>query len=314
MKTVSYPFLKTAGKIINSDQTRTLLFTGNVHDLFAQTQGNKTDYVPLVEYLAAGWEVTDRILLVYELNGPIRFMSKKDQQRIRNAWLKWRTGFDADSLAIEKMFANEKTRAQMEVMGKSFDENLMSAVGNPTVALELLRQMCLCSRTVINDSPVLIQNLIIIIESGDMLIPEGDISHLSDADRHRIAICRDWFSDPGFMNSNDTVTLVAESKSMINQRVTRLPQIIGVSIDAPDAAQREHFIRWFDARQPEGKKLKFRSSLDELVKYTAGLSIHALMQMVKGAAYEQRALTASDVVDKVEEYIKSQLGEDIVEF
>ncbi|MDO9264567.1 MAG: hypothetical protein Q7U02_11420, partial [Desulfosalsimonadaceae bacterium] len=203
MNTLSYPFLKTAGKIINSDQTRTLFFTGNIHDLFSHTVNNETVYVPLVDYLTSVWQVSDRILLVYELNGPIRFMNAKDKEKIRDAWLKWRTGFDADSLAIEKMFAREKIRAQIEVMSKSFDDNLMSAVGNPTVALELLRQMCLCSRTDINDSPVLSENLIIIIESGDMLIPEGDISHLSDADRHRIAICQDWFSDPGFMNSKD---------------------------------------------------------------------------------------------------------------
>ncbi|HIJ40583.1 MAG TPA: ATP-binding protein [Deltaproteobacteria bacterium] len=314
MNILSYPFFKTAGKIINSDQTRTLLFTGNIHDLFANVINNETTYVPLVDYLTANWQVSERMILVYELNGPIRFMSPKNRDKIRDAWLKWRTGYDADSLAIEKMFAREKVRAQIEVMNKSFDDNLMSAVGNPTVALELLRQMCLCSRSVINDSPVLSEDLIIIIESGDMLIPEGDISHLSDADRHRISICRDWFSDPGFMNSNDTVVLVVESKSMINQRIASLPQMISVNIQAPDEAQREYFIRWFDDRRPEGEKLKLWSNIDDLAKYSAGLSIHALMQMLKSAAYEQRPLKPSDVVEKVEEYIKSQLGEDIVEF
>lgn len=314
MNILSYPFFKTAGKIINSDQTRTLLFTGNIHDLFANVINNETTYVPLVDYLTANWQVSERMILVYELNGPIRFMSPKNRDKIRDAWLKWRTGYDADSLAIEKMFAREKVRAQIEVMNKSFDDNLLSAVGNPTVALELLRQMCLCSRSVINDSPVLSEDLIIIIESGDMLIPEGDISHLSDADRHRISICRDWFSDPGFMNSNDTVVLVVESKSMINQRIASLPQMISVNIQAPDEAQREYFIRWFDDRRPEGEKLKLWSNIDDLAKYSAGLSIHALMQMLKSAAYEQRPLKPSDVVEKVEEYIKSQLGEDIVEF
>ena len=314
MKSISYPFLKTAGKILNSDQTRTLLFTGNIHDLFAVTINHEIAYVPLIDFLTTNWQVSDRILLVYELNGPIRFMTPTDTDKIRDAWLKWRTGHDADSLAIEKMFAREKIRAQIEVMRKSFDDHLTAAVGNPTVALELLRQMCLCSRSVINGSPLLCENLIIIIESGDMLIPEGDISHLSDADRHRISICRDWFSDPGFMNGNDTAVLVVESKSMINQRIAQLPQIISVGIQAPDDVQRQYFIRWFNHGQPEGKKLKLWSDMDDLVKYSAGLSIHALMQMLKGAAYDQRPLKPSDVVEKVEEYIKSQLGEDIVEF
>jgi len=307
-------FLTAAGKIINSDQTRTLLFTGNVHDLLGLSVEGQTSYVPLVDYLAANWQVPDRMLIVYELNGPIRFLEATDREKIRDAWLKWRTGYDANALAIEKMLSSGKIRAQLDSMHKVFDDNLLAAVGKPTMALELLRQMCLCSRTEIDGIPVLKKNLIIIIEAGDMLIPEGDISRLSDADRHRISIFRDWFSDPGFMNSNDFVVLISESRSTINQQVARLPQIIEVKIDAPDEQQRGHFIDWFDAQQEQGKKLQTWSTKKELVKYTAGLSIHALMQLIKGAVYEERQLSPADVILKVEEYIQSQLGEDIVEF
>ncbi len=314
MKDCPVPFLKTAGKIINSDQTRTLLFTGNIHDLFSLSLPEETTYVPLVDYLSANWSMPDRILLVYELNGPIRFVGTKDREKVRDAWLKWRSGFDADSLAIEKMLSSGKARARIETLHKAFDENLLAAVGNPTVALELLRQICLCSRSLVDGQPGLKENLTIIIEAGELVVPEGEISRLSDADRHRVAICQDWFADPGFMNSDDFVVLIAESRSLINQRVARLPQIIEVVIDAPDEAQRRHFIEWFDARLPEGKKLRTWGTDTELAQYTAGLSIHALMQLLKGAAYETRPLAPLDVITKVEEYIQSQLGEDIVEF
>lgn len=314
MTTDMYDFIKTAGRIINSDQSQTILLTGNIYDLFLSSRDTSETYVPLVDYLNAIWRIPGKILLVYELNGPIRFSKAHDKEKMRDAWLKWRSGYDADALAVQKMLAPRKIRNQLENTQKAFDENLLDAIGKPTVALELLRQMCLCSRTVISGNPILAESLIIIVEAADMVIPEGEISRLSDTDRHRISICHDWFSDPGFMESNDTVILLAESRALINQRIGRMPQIIEVQIGAPDKKARSHFIHWFNELQPGNKKLKLWAGTQELVQYTAGLSIHALMQLLKGTAYEGRVLTAKDVITKVEEYIQGQLGDDIVEF
>jgi hypothetical protein len=43
----SSSFLKQAGKILNSGQARTLLLTGNIHDLFFKKEDEIEDYVPL---------------------------------------------------------------------------------------------------------------------------------------------------------------------------------------------------------------------------------------------------------------------------
>ncbi|MCX8036165.1 MAG: ATP-binding protein [Candidatus Sumerlaeia bacterium] len=315
MKPPDYPFLRSAGRILNAGQARTLVLSGNIHDLFALPHdGGAVEYVPLINLLTAQWNVPDHILVVYELNGPIRFLRPGDRDKVRDAWLKWRTGLDSNQLAVEVMLSSGKVQAELEQMRKTFDANLSDAVGNPTMALELLRQLCLCSRSTLGGKPILREDLIVIIEGADLLIPEGEITHLSDADRHRISICQDWFSDPGFMNGGDCVTLLAESRSLINRRVARLPQIIEVAIPAPDAAQREQFILWFDERQPPDRKLRLWGSVEELAKLTAGLSIHALMQLLKGACHEGRTLSPQDVVAKVEEYIQSQLGEEVVEF
>ncbi|MDF1728073.1 MAG: hypothetical protein P1U53_10030, partial [Sulfitobacter sp.] len=53
---------------------------------------------------------------------------------------------------------------------------------------------------------------------------------------------------------------------------------------------------------------------ERLAQATAGLSIHALMQLLKGAVHQQRTLSQAMVLEKVAEYITSQLGEDMVEF
>jgi len=315
MSTASdYTFLRTAGRILNSGQSRTLIFTGNIHDLFRLEQGGGVDYVPLQQLLCATWQVPQRILMVYELNGPIRFLSEADRERVREAWLRWRTGLDSNDLAIKAMLSQGREQTRLDQLGRSFDQNLTSAIGKPTLALEMLRQICLCSRTVLGGQPVLPQDIIILIEAADMLIPEGEIGRLSDADRHRVSICHDWFSDPEFARHGDAVILLAESRSLLNQRVAMLPPVLEISIPSPDHDDRLAFIEWFRDRQAPGEELRLWSTTGELARFTAGLSIHALMQLLKGTVHEKRQIGLPDVVAKVEEFIQRQLGEDIVEF
>ncbi len=315
---VEYEFLKAAGRIINSGQSRALILTGAIHDLFRMettSQSSTTvEYTPLIGLLGTHWNIANKILIVYELNGPIRFMREGDQDKLRNAWLRWRTGWDSDQLAVESMLSSGRAQAEFDMMGRVFDTNLKEAIGNPTVALEVLRQMCLCSRMGTPNGEALCEDLIIIIEAADMLIPEGPIQNMSDADRHRIAIMRDWVSDPGFMNGDDAVVLLVESRSLLNDRVARLPQIVETPVPAPDEKERLAFIDWFMERQPEDRRPALWSTRDDLARFTAGLSIHALMQLLRGACHEGRAVTLRDAIDKVEVFIQSQLGEDVVEF
>ncbi|GMV99590.1 MAG: hypothetical protein AMXMBFR84_07290 [Candidatus Hydrogenedentota bacterium] len=310
-----YPFLRTAGRILNAGQARTILFTGNIHDLFrVEKPDGQIDYVPLIEYLIAKWNLPQYMLLVYELNGPIRFVNESDRPILRDAWLRWRVGLTGDQLAIKRVTESVRTTQDQDAAARAYDANLQSAVGNATVALELLRQMCLCSRTRIDGKPALDKNLIILIEAGDLLVPEGEITRLSDADRRRVSICHDWFSDPGFTNGGDSVVVFAESRSQLNQRIAGLPHVLESSVPSPDEAARKEFISWFNQRQPEIAKARLWSTEDDLAKYTAGLSLHALNQLLKGAAYQREPLSLDHVVAKVEEFIQSQLGEDVVEF
>lgn len=327
----TYNFLKQAGRILNSGQARTIVLTGNIYDLFclgpevddggddpgkgkSSGQDADGDYVPLIEFLSTHWNLPDLILIVYELNGPIRFLREEDNQAIRDAWLQWRVGCDSNELAVKRMLAKGNALAQLDGVADAYDDSLRGAVSNPTLALELLRQMCLCARSGPGARRGLQKNLLILIEGADMLMPEAPVNSLSDTDRHRVAICQDWFSDPGFLTGADSVVLLAESRSLINHRIARLPQLLEVEVPAPDESVRRHFISWFNNRSPVDAKVQLWSSEEELVKITAGLSIHALMQLLKGARHEKKKLRQEDVVLKVEDFIQSQLGEDIVEF
>jgi hypothetical protein len=314
MTTPAHDFLKQAGRILNSGQARTVVLTGNIYDLFGHAADDRVDYLPLMSFLTANWSLPGLIVITYELNGPIRFVQEKDADKLRDAWLLWRSGCDSNQLAIKRMLAKGKEAEALDRVTETYDDSLRRALNSPTLALELLRQMCLCSRTVLNGQRLLADNLLILIEGADLLIPDAPIPSLSDIDRQRVSICHDWFSDPGFVNGGDSVVLIAESRSLLHHRIARLPQLLEVEIPSPDEAIRRQFVSWFNQRQPDGAKIKLWGTQEELAKLTAGLSLHALQQLLKGAVHENRALAQTEVIAKVEDFIQSQLGEDIIEF
>ena len=314
MATSINEFLRKAGRILNAGQSRALILTGNIHDVFHNNKGKSDEYCSLVEYLTASWNLPNLILVVYELNGPIRFIRDKDSEKVRKAWIEWRLGMSADQLSINRMMDTDKVEAQVDEVTSMYDDSFQKAVSNPTLALELMRQMCLCSRTKAGNSQYLKENLLIVVEGADMLLPDAPITSLNDMDRQRVSICHDWFSDLGFVNGDDSVVMIAESRSQLNQRIARLPQLIDVEVPSPDFDTRKHFISWFSRNDSKGRKIQLWGTQTELAELTAGLSIHALMQLLKGVRHGRAKLSQDEVVDKVEEFIKSQLGEEVVEF
>ena len=147
------------------------------------------------------------------------------------------------------------------------------------------------------------------------MLPEGEIRSLNLADRHRISIIQDWISDSEFMKATDTVVFISESKSLVNSRVVRLPQVVDVEIPSPEVEARRHFISWFNRTQkPANKELNLWGSQSQLAVLTAGLSIQALRQLLVSACYSGEKLRPETVIEKVSEFIQAQLGEDVVEF
>lgn len=310
-----YEFFSQLARIINSGQARSIVLSGNVNDLYF----NGESYVPLVPFLLRKTSVSGLIQVVYELNGPVR-LGSEEQAKLREAWAAWKTGVDVNALAIREL-GSESSR--VDLRRREFDQYLRGAIGNATQALEFLRQLSICSRVALRE------NLLIFIEAADMLLPSGDesISRMNDSQLRRIAIVTDWFSDPDFFSGKDSVCLITESRSQIHSRIARLPQVLGVEAPAPDAASRAHFVAWNRARpataaipvpddttaaQPELPESA--DQLGTLAESTAGLTIHALRQLLLASAYSHRPVSHDDVVRQVEQFIQTQLGEDVVEF
>ncbi|MBI2422703.1 MAG: AAA family ATPase [Candidatus Hydrogenedentes bacterium] len=307
-------FMKQAGRMLNAGQARTLLFSGNMYDIFRHSDEKGDAYHTLADFIVQQWRDSGHTLVIYEINGPVRFIDSKEKELARAAWLQWRTGYDEHDLAISKMLQPRQVKEATESYLKDFDDHLLGAVGNPTVALEFLRQLCLCSRSSTPGGPLFGRKLLVLIEAADLILPLGDIATLSDSDRHRVCVCHDWFSDPGFVSGNDSVILLTESRSMLNARVAQLPHVLEVAIPAPDSAARLHFLQWFKNRPQAKVKLEHWSTEEALAEATAGLTLQALQQLLKGAAHSGAKLDRELVIKKVEEHICSQLSEDMIEF
>ena len=311
--------------LINSGTSRSLVLSGNIHDLFFVRDGDNTDYIPLVSFLTQSWDIPGFILIVYELNGPIRFSKETEREKVKRAFNLWRGSTEANVDINASVGTSRPTPAVVqrtpstevdEPADTSFTQYMNDAIGSPTLALELLRQFCLLSRTTdAQGEKLLSEKLIILIEATDMLLPEGEIRSLSLQDRHRVSIVQDWISDSSFMDGNDTVIFIAESASLVNSRITRLPQVITVEIPAPGMEERQHFISWFN-NTPKlvEKPLNLWGTQAQLAMLTAGLSIQALRQMLLTARYSGEKLQPEDVINKVSEFIQGQLGDDVVEF
>ena len=269
-----YDFVKKVSKYINTGQSRSIILSGNIDDLF----WDEENYVPLVPFLSKKYAV-DRdpasntrglVQVIYEVNKQIVIQGAGSAE-LRSAWKKMKPNDDLDDL-------------------------IKSSFSNATLAMELLRQLTVISRTVMVNS----YDLLIIIERADLLLPEAEISRMSYADRKRCAIVHDWFSDPDFCNSNDSVIMITESRSQLHSLVAKLPQVLEVEIPSPDIGHRKLFILQNHSDFCDAAKLAAQ---------TAGLSIHALRQLLC-----EDEICTQKINDKVEEYICSQLGEDVVEF
>lgn len=294
----TYPFFSQLARVINSGQSKSLVLSGNIYDLYFDGR----QYVPLIPFLRSKTKVPGLIQVIYELNGPIR-VSDEDRVRLREAWTAWKNGVTIDAIPMREVLNDG---SKFDLRRREFDQYLRDAIGNTTQALEFLRQLTICSRETLRES------LIILIEGADMMLPagDGDVAKLNDAQLRRIAIVTDWFSNPEFFAGKDAVVLIAESRSMIHPRVSRLPQVLSVEIPSPNLESRKHFVTTHIMSNPASKK----HDVDMVADATAGLSLHALRQLMLSADYTQKEIDRQDTTLQVEAFIQSQLGEDVIEF
>ena len=90
-----YPWVKKAGRIINTGRARTIVLSGNVHDLFHIGPEDAGQYVTLLEYLVNAWNIPTKggkpgmIVVTYELNEGID-VPDPIARKVVEAALRWK--------------------------------------------------------------------------------------------------------------------------------------------------------------------------------------------------------------------------------
>ena len=266
------PFYKNLTKAVNSGQSKSVLLTGNTDDIY--WDGDK--YSGIIDFILNKTKATENIIHVFcELNGPVKI--KTNKKVLSDKWKEVRKG--------------------------SLEEQIHSSQGDITYSLELLRQLCLLSR---NHLPN--YNLIIAIESCDLIIPSYQSYLQNESIVKRISILKDWFTEQEFVEGQDAVILVSKNSTTLAKEITSLPQVVEIKIPNPSSEDRLQYINSNNLNIPEDVK-------SNLVNNTAGLSLYSLRQILKQAAkYGVELLSNGIVFDQVERYFKSQVGEDSIEF
>lgn len=273
-------FLTKLTNVINTGQSRSVILSGDIHDLFF----DGTNYVPLIDLLISRYKVKSTdcqkgiTQIVFRNNNPITVIGTENMIELDAIWKKYH-GEDE----------------------KTLSERFVESNQNSVYAFELLRQITECTRLSEKDMK---NNVLIIIESADLHIPDCEISRLSAQDRRKLAILQDWFGNPDFLKSHDSVILLSEFRCDIHRRIVKMPQVLSIEVALPTTDQRRDFIKWSKA---EG--LQEDKTINTLAEQTSGLSLHALRQLVLSGDY-----SLTSIAVKVEEYIVAQLGEGVVEF
>ena len=95
-----------------------------------------------------------------------------------------------------------------------------------------------------------------------------------------------------------------------------------IEVPDPDLAQRRDFIDhqlsdqgWFHKIEPsENEQTTQQQALAQLAQNSAGLSLLALRQLLRGSNYHQRLPNTDEVTTAVQQHITARLGDDVVDF
>lgn len=265
---MNHDFYKELRETYNRGASKVFALTGNINDLFF----NGTKYTNLVSFLLEKIDTANSIQIIYELNGPLR-TSPESKKKLCDIWCEWQNTTDRNE----------------------FENKWSASTGKPHYGLEFLRQLSLGCRVTKK------AKLAVVIEAADAVLPENrDVASLSPVDRRSIFICRDWFSDPEMLQGEGIVILLSETVGLINQQITRIPQVYSIEIPLPDTEQRLHYLQQFT----------LKSDLSVLSKVTACLSLTAIRQLAMG----REEINIQQVYEQIEKYIIKELGDGVVEF
>jgi SpoVK/Ycf46/Vps4 family AAA+-type ATPase len=143
----------------------------------------------------------------------------------------------------------------------------------------------------------------IIINFLETIIPAGDVSYMSGDDRTNLVAFQRWITSSRLLKKDNIVILVAESQADIHPRIRENSRLVSIEIPYPDDQERLDFIGYMRSQIPA---LKMEVTDDQLALMTSGLNRVHLTSLIRGSASEPEGITLEKIRQKKKELIEAE--------
>jgi SpoVK/Ycf46/Vps4 family AAA+-type ATPase len=149
------------------------------------------------------------------------------------------------------------------------------------------------------------KSVALVIEFSQLVMPAGELSHLSSEEQATLVTLLRWANDPVFLRSDLTVVMIVENLSELNQVLVKSPYIGRIEIKHPDAEERLDYLKYRFEQTPE---LIQRSEVDvkQFAKLTAGLSRVNLNHLTSQAVANDHQITSDYVAGQKKALIEKE--------
>jgi SpoVK/Ycf46/Vps4 family AAA+-type ATPase len=143
----------------------------------------------------------------------------------------------------------------------------------------------------------------VIINFLDTIIPAGEVSYMSGEDRTNVVSLQRWITSSRLLKKDNIVILIAESVAEINPRIRQSSRLASIEIPYPDDQERLDFIRYMRGQFPQ---LNMEISEDQVAMMTSGLNRVHLNALIRSSSVEAEGLTRDRVRQKKKELIEAE--------
>jgi SpoVK/Ycf46/Vps4 family AAA+-type ATPase len=147
------------------------------------------------------------------------------------------------------------------------------------------------------------EQVAVIINFLDTIIPPGDIGYMSGEDRTNLVAFQRWITSSRLLKKDNIVVLIAESVAEVHQRIRQNSRLVAIEIPYPDDAERLEFITSLRGQLPQ---LKSEVSDQQLSLITSGLNRVHLNSVLRSASNDSDGLTADKIRQKKKELIEAE--------
>lgn len=249
----------------------TFLLHGNVHDLVALKEEDKTDYHRLKSFLADEFFGARDFVIFYDRASGIYFRDKESQQDF-----------------------NQAISGRDSIVGTEFAKKMPK---DPVRVMSLLEQYF---RLRLDQK----KSIALIIDYAETIIPMNDAGSTGNEDRTSQVYLSRWAHDPMFLASDFTCVMITENLSDLNKTIVQNPYTTDIKITIPEEDDRLSFIKY----ETSSDTFEDISSVEPeiIAQQTAGLNYVNIRSVISNARENKEIITFESLSENKKDLIEAE--------